>query len=301
MKPPIARLPRPSTRQPRAVCVGVACAVAALAPQTSAQTNPWANTVVAYTPGSNATPNYTDPNVALGQPTRFTGESGGFPGAVTPFNAPWENDEIVSIGEGGHLTVRFDQPVANDPNNPFGIDLLVFGNAWYIDTSWPNGVAGAIAAEGGQISVSADGQAWFDVVGVQADGAFPTLGYNDLTDPYATTRGNVLSGFTTPVDPRFDATGKSFAQITAAYNGSGGGTGIDIGLLGLSEISFVRITNPLGSGLTPEIDAFADVAPVPAPGVLALVASAALFSTRFRRERQGAARRSHPAQNQHVL
>lgn len=287
------------------VHLGILCALTTLPAVAHAQTSPWANTIISYTPGTNATPGYTNPNVTLGEPTRFTGEAGGFPGAVTPFNAAWENDEVLSIGEGGELIVMFDHPVQNNPNNPFGIDLLIFGNAWYIDTSWPSGVAGNIVAEGGQISISADGQAWIDVVGTQADSAFPTLGYADLTNPYATTRGNTLTDFTLPVDPLFDATGMSFAQISAAYNGSGGGTGIDIGAFGLSAISYVRITNPLGSGMTPEIDAFADVASIPAPGAIALLAAAALFSSRrarhTRHKRQGESTRlphgQHPDNN----
>ena len=58
-----------------------------------------------------------------------------------------------------------------------------------------------------------------------------------------------------------DFSGLTYAQVLEIYNGSGGGAGVDIGSLGLSEISFVRITNPVGSGVTPEIDGFADVAP----------------------------------------
>ncbi|MCH8271076.1 MAG: hypothetical protein IH985_07695, partial [Planctomycetes bacterium] len=113
----------------RAIFFGAIVALSALGPAATGQSNPWANTIVSYVPGSNATPGYTTAAVALGEPTRFTGVSGGFPGAVTPFNAAWEPDEIVSIGEGGELIVRFDQPVRDDPLNPFGIDLLVFGKA----------------------------------------------------------------------------------------------------------------------------------------------------------------------------
>ena len=40
---------------------------------------------------------------------------------------------------------------------------------------------------------------------------------------------------------------------------------------GLTQISFVRITNPNGSGVDPEIDALADVKSVPEPSSLPLV------------------------------
>lgn len=248
----------------------------------SACADPFASQVISYSQGSNASAGYTNPLTALGSPERFTGE-GVFPGAVTPFNSPFGTDEIVSIGEGGELVLGFSQPITNDPNNPFGIDLLVFGNAYFVDQSYPNGIAGPVAAEGGVVSVSPDGTNWYEVTGVQADGMFPTLGYSDLIDPYATTAGNVLTDFTRPVDPTFDPTGLSFNQIVAGYNGSGGGAGIDIGALGLSEISFVRIFNPLGSGVTPEIDAIADVTAVPAPSVLALVSCSLVCASRRRR------------------
>lgn len=259
-----------------------ACALAAGVVASPASADPFASQVVSYTQGTGAAAGYTNPLTALGSPERYTGE-GVFPSAVTPFNSAFGTDEIVSIGAGGQLTLAFSQPVTNDPNNPFGIDLLIFGNAYFVDQSYPNGVAGPVTAEGGVVSVSADGTNWFEVTGVQADGAFPTLGYADLTDPYATMPGLVPTDFTRPVDPAFDPSGLSFGQIVAGYSGSGGGAGIDIGALGLSEISFVRIFNPLGSGVTPEIDAIADVSAVPAPSVLLALSCSLVCASRRRR------------------
>lgn len=238
--------------------------------------------VVSYDPGSAAGNGYNNPKTALGRPERFTGE-GVFPSAVTPFNSPFGTDEIVTIGGGGHLTVKFNAPIVNDPNNPFGIDLLVFGNAFYFDKAWPTGVVGMVDDEGGLIEVSADGTTWHEVTGVSADGNYPTLGYRDLTDPYALTPGLKNTSFQRPVDPSFDPIDKNFAEILAAYNGSGGGAGVDIGALGLSEISYVRVSHALGLPGAPDIDAFVDVKAVPAPGfgVLTLVG---LLALRQRRE-----------------
>lgn len=263
-------------------------AVAVMSGTAAAQTsNPWADSVVSYDKGSNPVAGFTDPTTALGSPTRFTNPTSPFGGAVTPFQPAFGTSEIVSIGEGGHLTVAFNEPVRNDAGNPFGLDLLIFGNAFYVDTAYPNGVAGGLFAEGGSISVSADGINFFDVLNVDADGAFPTLGFLDPTGAVTVpgqgqVTGTIESDFTKPVDPNFDPTGLTLAEILAGYNGSGGGVGIDIGLLGLSEISFVRIDNPLGSGFTPEIDGFSDVA-VPAPGASLLLAGAAGFFARRRR------------------
>jgi hypothetical protein len=43
------------------------------------------------------------------------------------------------------------------------------------------------------------------------------------------------------------------------YNGSAGGTGFDIGALGLDWIQYVRIVDDANSSATTEIDAIADV------------------------------------------
>jgi hypothetical protein len=257
------------------IAVGGLC-VAALAG------DPWADQVISYVEGGGVSPGYNMPGSALGEPTRFTGV-GAFPGAVTPFNPAYLSSEVVSIGFGGSLTLRFEQPINNDPLNPYGIDLLVFGNAGYIDASFPNGVAGSLFGAGfGGVQVSQDGQTWF-AAPVTVDQAFPTLGYSDLTDPYALTPGSVLSDFTRPVDPAFVPTGLAFSQILAGYDGSGGGTGIDLELVGLLSISFVRITNNLGATATVEIDAVAAVTPVPSPALAVLGVGLAGLAARRRR------------------
>ncbi len=228
--------------------------------------DPFADQVISYGQGSNAAPGYTDAATTLGSPERFTGE-GVFPGVVSVFNPPFGTDEIVSIGAGGHLEVRFDTPVTDDPANPFGIDLLIFGNAGFIDVAYPAGVAGGLFGDdGGTIEVSADGVVWFEIVGAHVDGLYPTVGYLD-TGPYDGAPGAVPSDFTRPVDPALmtaDFSGLDFAAILAVYAGSGGGAGIDLASAGLAEACCVRITNPGVPARTPslEIDAFADVAPV---------------------------------------
>lgn len=243
--------------------------VASLA--TSTLANPWASAIIGYHAGNGIDPAYAVPGAALGEPTRFTGV-GAFPGAVTPFNPAWMPGEIVSIGPGGWLSVQFPRPVVNDPLNPYGIDFLIFGNAGYIDANYPQGIVGGMfGVGGGIIEVSADGSQWFTVPGVTADSAFPTLGYLDLTDPYATSPGTVLSDFTRPINPALNPHGLTFAQLVAAYDGSGGGTGVDIDTTGLASISFVRISNPSTATVTVDIDAFAIVTPIPATGAFGLI------------------------------
>jgi len=239
----------------------------------------YGSSLESYSAGTGLNPAYTDSNAALGEPTRFTGV-GIFPGAVTPFNPAYLTSEVVQVGRGGHLTVKFDHAVTDDPSNPFGVDLLVFGNSFYSDPTYPAGIAAALFAGGGKVEVSADGSDWRLVPIINADGAFPTLGYSDLNDPYSLVPGTLLSDFTRPVDPSFDAIGKNFAQISAAYAGSGGGTGIDLASVGLTSARYVRISTDLNSPTIPSIDGFSDVAP--APGTLSLLALATIAARRRR-------------------
>ncbi|MEL7472907.1 MAG: hypothetical protein AAGK04_06260 [Planctomycetota bacterium] len=261
---------------------------------TLACASPFATDVVSYIPGSNINPDFTNPLTALGSPERVTGELVGFPGPVNPFNPPFGSDEIVSVGEGGSLTVRFDQPVINDPLNPFGIDLLIFGNSFFGISDFndaPNGVVTGAFTEGGLVQVSADGVSFVTVPNAQADGVFPTLGFQDLVDPFASSPGLIPTDFTRPVDPALDPTGLNLAQLSLAYNGSGGGAGIDLDDVGLQSITHVRILNLDGSGVAPEIDAFADVSAIPAPATLpATLAALGLLAATRRRRHSPAAR-----------
>jgi hypothetical protein len=254
--------------------------------------SPWASQVVSYTSGVLPPEHaaYINPATALGEPERFTGE-GQFPGAVTPFNPAYLATEIVALGVGGSLTLRFDHPVQNDPNNPFGIDLLVFGNTGYISDLGYGVTSGAMFGDStqGRIEVSADGLSWTTVVGAQPDGPFPTLGYRDVTDPFTSPPGTMPTDFTRPVNPAFDPAGLSLSQIVAGYNGSGGGAGIDLAPLGLSQISFVRVSY-LGADGDLQIDAVSDVSPVPGPGVLGSFSLVGLAAARWRRRDAARAR-----------
>lgn len=241
--------------------------------------DPWADRVVEYIPGTGIPQVFgSDPplfydldTASLGEPART---SGGF--VVSPYSGPFAREDIVSIGEGGSLTVAFDEPVEDDPMNPFGIDLLVFGNAFYtLSGGFPFAddatVTGA-SIEGGVIELSDDGSTWVEVTGLDADGLYPTNGYADSTGFFPAAPGGVLSDFTLPVDPSYDPIGDTSAEVYAAYAGSGGGAGVDIGAYGLASVSYVRVSNPDGSGVVPEIDAFADVSAVPEPTALVLLA-----------------------------
>ena len=259
----------------RYAALGAACVAAPaslLYADTGSAWSPWAVQVVSYQQGTGANPSLVDPGVALGSPERFTGESTPYPSVVSPFNPAFGLDEIVSIGEGGHLTVRFDTPITNDPANPFGVDFSIFGNGSFLDIAYPAGQLGTPPGTFGLdpmiVEVSADGSS-FTSLGSFTEGLFPGMGYLDSA-PFDTTPGAVHTDFTTPIDPSLtlnDFSGLAYNDIRALYNGSGGGTPIDIAASGLSSIQYVRIVNPVASGVTVEIDAFARV-PAPATPIM---------------------------------
>jgi hypothetical protein len=225
--------------------------------------DPWADDVVSYVPGRGGVSGYDDPLTALGPPERFSGE-GAFPGVVSQFQPAWTPLEIVSLAAGGSIVVAFDEPVVDDPWNPWGIDLLIFGNIGFSDDGDGGGrVAGYMGPEGGVISVSQDGVTWWTITSCTADGTTPTVGYLDA-GPFDTAPGVIESDFTRPTDPRLtidEVHGLWHEELQVLYGGSGGGSGVDLAEVGLEWITFVQITCPEGAQVSPEVDAMVDVAP----------------------------------------
>jgi len=247
--------------------------------------SPFATDVIGYDAGTNAVAGFTNELTVLGSAERFTGE-GVFPGVVSPFNPAFGVDELVSIGSGGYLEVGFDHAIRDDAGNPFGIDFLIFGNAGFIDSQFPNGVVGdtpGMFGAGGEatVMVSQNGLDWVTVE-TRALDLMPTMGYAD-SGAFDSTPGSVLTDFTRPVDPSLtlsDFAGLSLSQIVDVYDGSGGGIGFDLAGTGLEEVSFIRLENH--SGIAFEVDAFADVS-VPSPGGVAFFAPPGVFLLRRRR------------------
>ena len=225
--------------------------------------DPWADSVALYEPGKGTGAPYTDPQVALGEPARFTGE-GVWPGVVSPFNPPFMPGEIVSIGPGGSLVVAFDDPVIDDPDNPWGVDLILFGNTACTDGAYPGGqVSGLLGSDGGIVEVSEDGTNWVLIPGAVADGPWPTLAFLD-SGPYDEAPGEVPTDMARPIDPRLtieDALGLWHEDLVTLYGGGGGGVPIDLASVGISSISFVRISQPPDAQAIAEVDARSDVAP----------------------------------------
>src|SRR6476646_1434147 len=87
----------------------------------------YAAEVLSYTQGTNASFGFTStPTAALGPPERFTGEAEGFPSAVSPFSPPFSSTELISIGQGGQITLRLSNFAIPQPSGP--PEIGVFGN-----------------------------------------------------------------------------------------------------------------------------------------------------------------------------
>lgn len=263
--------------------VAIGCTVAGLVARAAASASPYAVEVSSYTPGA-ASSGYQTPGVVLGSPERITGESAGFPSPVTPFNAAWRPDEIVSVGAGGELTVRFDQPITNDAGHLFGVDLIIFGNGQFNDSPAFDGTVSGLFCEGPfTVSVSANGVDFVPLPGSFNDATFPALGYSDQAGPYDADPGVVPADFLRPINPALtlsDFLGQPFSHTLALYDGSGGGIPIDISASGLSSVTHVRIDVPAGSS-SAEIDAFAAV---PEPSGLLGLTSLFVICGAFRRK-----------------
>jgi hypothetical protein len=224
----------------------------------------FATSVVSYNAGSGYVAGYTNVNSALGQPSRINP----YGDATEPFNPAYDKTQLLSVGTGGSLVVKFDQPIINHPHNRFGIDFMIFGNSGFIITNefsldtfnWvgtPATDSSLFAQSEGatRVSVSEDGVTFFQLdpsVSPTVDFLYPTDG---------------LGNFNTPVDPTLtqaDFAGLTTSEIRALYYGSGGGAGYDLdwarNAIGrpvhLGSVSFVRIDVLSGKS---EIDAVSAV------------------------------------------
>lgn len=200
---------------------------------------------------------------------------------VVPVYPAFRAFEVVTIGQGGRLVLKFDHRVLDDPANPYGLDFLVFGNAKMGNAGgayWTNGppadtlVSGGADDEEARISVSQDGLTWLRLTAWPTADAFaPTLGHR--LEPAPGTGWGPAAEATRPIDPGIDAAdlgGWSIEDIARHYRDSAGGTGYDLHALALAPdavsgwkwIQYVKIE--AGPTLTPEVDAVSDVAPATA-------------------------------------
>jgi hypothetical protein len=233
-----------------------------------------ASAVVDYQRG-NAT-SFTNPSAGLGLPAGDTSF-----GALTPFNPPFRDDQIVIVGAGGSLTLRLSSPVETAGGGP---EIGVFTNNGLVDVS-PNGsgVAGNPAATFSplpmaRVSVSRDGQTFVPLGPEPVVFGNPTNFYTDTSiENYSAPLGMVTADFSGPFDGTLSSfSGRTYAGMLTLLGGSGGGTWLDVSGSGLESVEYVRFDVPAGERLV--LDAVTAV-PEPAVGV-AVVCVPALLARR---------------------
>ncbi len=251
--------------------------------------NDFAAEVVSYEPGEGAGI-YIFSEEALDEPSVDTDYYGAMR-PVVPVYPEWRPSEIVTVGVGGHLILKFNHKVSDDENNPYGVDFIVFGNAmiaaggyWlYGDPCEMTIASGEVNNEYGLVSVSQDGNDYYEFEeGPFADSFAPTLGRvfdpNNPCDAYPGWENlwwGEVTDATLPIDPNLsggDFAGVSVAEMCTAYGRSAGGTGFDLRwladfeLLGVDEngrrwIQYIMIkyTGLDPNHSFPEVDAVSDV------------------------------------------
>ena len=197
---------------------------------TRSNASSYATEVIAYTPGTGFAVEfgsglgYTNTLAVLGEPSRIT--PGPFGGPVDPFSPPYLSEQLLSVGEGGSVILSFDTPIFNHPDNPYGLDFILFGHTGFniINGDYSGGgitdgsLFGTDTAEV-SISVSEDNVVFYSLNSVKT----PKL------DAYFPTDGS--GHFHIPVNPmlgRADFDQAGLNAIRDLYQGSGGGTGFDL-------------------------------------------------------------------------
>ena len=240
----------------------------------------FAAAVIEYQPGTGYATDwqtgagYTNTAAILGAPSRTTLDpdpqfGGTFP--VDPFAPPYLPAQLLSIGQGGTLTLRLAQPALDDPGHLFGIDFIVFGSAGFVITNGDftgGGITDGslLGAQTGttRVEVSPDGATFYELDPALApvlDGYLPTDGAGD---PFLAA------------DPRrgeSDFGGRDLDAIRTLYDGSAGGAGFDLAWardaqgqpVSLDQASYVRLSVLSGHA---ELDA---VVVVPEPGTATLL------------------------------
>jgi len=258
------------------VFVGVCLSIAATPKIAQAgyiyNTNNFATSVISSTVPSSMSP-YSDPTAILGQPP-LTFNNSSNPNVQqsemakiveAPVNYDLNGNPVLTVLPNypttTQITVQMGSPITHNPAHPYGDDLIVFGNSFYLgngsvtDSTNLNTytVTGTIYSHPVQVSVSPDDINWFSfpiTAGLQPYNAYQ---WNDSTASWTTNELNP----TVPLNPTVYTTnfaGDTAAQILDAYGPSAGGTafnlnnaldpnGMTLTQDGFSSIDYVRVSS----------------------------------------------------------
>ncbi len=184
----------------RFVLIAATVIASVVAPHKTSAQDAFADAVTAYAPGVNGGFNAADlPNIVLGPPHGSGAMQGSF--------------DVLALGIGGAIVLRFDAPVICD--GPGG-DFTVFENAFHSGSP-----AGPVFAEYGYVAVSQDGEHFTE---------FP---YDASTHVGLAGQTPVLSNPDNDIDP-LDPT-------------MSGGDAFDLAAVGLAWAAYVRITDVGGA------------------------------------------------------
>ena len=240
-----------------------------------AKTNDFAVQVVSTNNLDAAAP-YNNPAAVLGRPTlRFFDP---YDGDVTdrvsiiddPYNVtPGGGDVITEIKSGGQITVNMGRKIYDDPNNPYGVDLIVYGNSFFSASGTSGTISDAtdlsvatlstgIFGHSTIVSVSQDGTNWYAFSNTPV--LFPDNAYrwDETNESWTDEEMNP----TKPLNPFINTNnfgGQTVASGLDQFIGAAGGTGYALRSSGFPWIQYVRVQP--GPGTYTVIDAIAAVNP----------------------------------------
>ncbi len=266
-------------------------AVCCLNPTVFADTNDWATEVVEYVQGNNTVFGYTNPVVALGEAAKKTiWDQGTEDTDIKIFLPAFYKTDLVSIGDGGHLTLKTGRKIMNEEDDVhlYGVDLTVYGNMLFACLSESNVYASpwySASWEPAEIWVSQDSTNWCRATGISADSFFPTQSIDSDGNP---------SDYLSPVNPALLTNdwlsgNWSYTNTVDAYDGAAGGAPVDLSLLedehgnptNLPWIQYIKFFD-IYDGEASEIDAVAAVRELPEPfSIFCILCSVFIFIFKY--------------------